>query len=102
MDPDLCLDRLMAAVREGDLEAAREHMSGLDEWLSKKGFLPRRWARSEITIREEDLDKDEDAEQSIRWVTLKINGVPHHVELVEVTQTETPKGSIVVIRARSW
>jgi hypothetical protein len=43
MDPTACLDELRAAVEAEDHEAAIELFVGLDEWLSRGGFLPAQW-----------------------------------------------------------
>jgi hypothetical protein len=58
MDPNEALERLRAAIqryhvatemrdhdedRLGEAEQVIEHAQALDEWLSRKGFLPRDW-----------------------------------------------------------
>lgn len=53
MDPDECLKQLLAAVKKVEDEGASlylcleliEGLRNLDEWMSKGGFAPKRWAR---------------------------------------------------------
>ena len=40
MDPNVALERLLDAIREGDLERMRSNAHNLREWISKGGFAP--------------------------------------------------------------
>lgn len=41
MDPDACLAALLDAFRDGDREAAWDHIEALYDWLAKGGFMPK-------------------------------------------------------------
>lgn len=40
MDPKACLERVAAALRDGDKAEAREARADLKEWLRRGGFAP--------------------------------------------------------------
>jgi hypothetical protein len=40
MDPNACIDRIIDALIDGDLEEAREAMVDLQSWIARGGFLP--------------------------------------------------------------
>ena len=60
MDPDACLAELLefAKSEEGgediDIERIKELLQGLDGWLMKGGFPPRRWRQGRAGINCQD------------------------------------------------
>lgn len=45
MDPDACLQRMIAALEERDFDETRDAIRDLRTWMSKKGFMPKvTWA----------------------------------------------------------
>ncbi|NBR00670.1 MAG: hypothetical protein EBT97_09535 [Actinobacteria bacterium] len=40
MDPNACVNRILTALRQGDLEEAREASDDLSEWILRGGFRP--------------------------------------------------------------
>lgn len=49
MDPNACLDLLLAALAAGLAEDAEEHAENLNGWLRRGGFEPRRSAEVEVS-----------------------------------------------------
>jgi hypothetical protein len=43
MDPNVALQQLRAAMRNGEADLAHDLFEELDEWLSRGGFLPAAW-----------------------------------------------------------
>ena len=48
MDPTTAYLEMFAAMKNKDLETAREHALGLREWLGRGGFYPPRYSRVEV------------------------------------------------------
>lgn len=48
MDPTEAYLKMFNAMKERDLETAREHALGLKEWLGRGGFYPPRYSRVEV------------------------------------------------------
>ena len=40
MDPTACYREMLAALDDGDIDAAREHAENLKRWLDRGGFCP--------------------------------------------------------------
>jgi len=59
MDPNACVDRILSALRHGDLEEAREASSDLSGWLARGGFAPRRDAYARLSSAAPDTFLDE-------------------------------------------
>jgi hypothetical protein len=48
MDPNVCLDRILAALENKDFGEADEAAEDLIQWLRRGGFTPRRSAEIEL------------------------------------------------------
>jgi hypothetical protein len=59
MDPNACVDRILTALSDGDLEEAREASSDLSEWLARGGFAPRPDAYARLRTAAADVTLDE-------------------------------------------
>lgn len=46
MDVDAALTQAREAFAAGDYETAAERYADIDAWLSKGGYLPRKWSTS--------------------------------------------------------
>ena len=43
MDPDYAFNLYKAALRDGDVETANEHLANLRVWVARGGFKPLGW-----------------------------------------------------------
>lgn len=48
MDPNACVDRILASLKARDRDEAKDACEALAWWLSRDGFLPRASAYTEI------------------------------------------------------
>ena len=61
MDPDACVDLIVAAIEDEDWEEAIDHANNLDLWLNAGGFPPPRWSGGTYIARFGELSPSEDA-----------------------------------------